>query len=104
MLVSIKHHLAYLAVPKTGSTAIEQALAPLCDLRFMRPHAKHLDMRTFERFVLPYLRPCGRGVGRDGLRDPRALGQARELVPLPQPRQARRHAEEHPGDEFRRVH
>jgi hypothetical protein len=60
MLVSLSHRLAYLAMPKTGTTALQRALAPHCDIRYGRsPRAKHMTMRTFQRFMLPYLRKIG---------------------------------------------
>lgn len=62
MLVSIEKRLAYLAVPKTGTQAVEQALLPCSDIRFGGPPGvKHMNMRTFERFMLPYLRKLGAG-------------------------------------------
>jgi hypothetical protein len=62
MLVSIRRRLAYLAVPKTGSQALESVLAPKCDLTFGgKPRIRHMNMKTFERFVLPYLRSLDAG-------------------------------------------
>ena len=56
MLVSTSHRLAYLALPKTGTSSLEEALAPLCDIRYVgAPRVKHMTLRTFERFVAPYL-------------------------------------------------
>lgn len=60
MLVSIPHRLAYLAMPKTGTTALQRVLGPHCDIRYGRsPRAKHMTMRAFQRFMLPYLRRIG---------------------------------------------
>ena len=60
MLISTRHRLAYLALPKTGTSSLEAALAPLCDIRFVgSPRAKHMSMPVFERFMLPYLRRIG---------------------------------------------
>ena len=56
MLVSIKAGIAYLAMTKTGSTAIEDALAPHCDIVMSgHPGLKHMRLRRFERFVRPLL-------------------------------------------------
>lgn len=60
MLISVDRRLAYLAVPKTASTSLEKTLAPRCEIRFVQsPRVKHMTMRTFERFMLPYLRKIG---------------------------------------------
>ena len=57
MLVFWEQRLVILATPKTGSTAIETALAPLASLSVMQPGAlKHSDARSWQRFLRPYLR------------------------------------------------
>jgi hypothetical protein len=57
MLVFWKQRLVVLATPKTGSTAIEQALGPLAALPVTQPGAlKHTDARAWQRFLRPYLR------------------------------------------------
>ena len=57
MLVSIRRRTAFLAVPKTGTQSLESVLAPRCDLVFGGiPRARHMNMRSYERFVLPYLK------------------------------------------------
>ncbi|MCW1932698.1 sulfotransferase family 2 domain-containing protein [Pararhodobacter zhoushanensis] len=57
MLVFWEQRLVILATPKTGSTAIETALAPLASLSVMQPGAlKHSDARNWQRFLRPYLR------------------------------------------------
>ncbi len=62
MLISIDKRLAFLAMPKTGTTALHKALAPHCEIRFGRaPRPKHMSMRVFEEFMLPYLREIGAG-------------------------------------------
>ncbi len=62
MLISINKRLAYLAMPKTGTTAIQTALGPHCEIRFGRsPRAKHMSMGVFEEFMMPYLREIGAG-------------------------------------------
>lgn len=60
MLVSIDKRLAYLAMPKTGTTAVQKVLAPLCDIHFRR-RVKHMNMKAFQRFMLPYLQRIGAG-------------------------------------------
>jgi Sulfotransferase family len=69
MLISIDKRLAYLAMPKTGTTSVQAALARYCEVRFgdlpprtrHSPRAKHMTMRAFERFMMPYLREIGAG-------------------------------------------
>jgi hypothetical protein len=62
MLISTRHKLAYLALPKTGTSSLEAALEPHCDIRYVgSPRVKHMTMASFERFVLPYLRRIGAG-------------------------------------------
>ena len=56
MLISIKNNLAFLAMTKTGSTAVEQSLVPFCDIIFTHdPRLKHMQLKKFERFLRPYL-------------------------------------------------
>ena len=60
--ISIDKRLAFLAMPKTGTTALHKALVPHCEIRFGRaPRPKHMSMRFFEEFMLPYLREIGAG-------------------------------------------
>jgi len=62
MLISTRQKLAYLALPKTGTSAVEAALEPLCDIRYVgSPRVKHMTMHSFERFMMPYLRRIGLG-------------------------------------------
>ena len=62
MLISVRRQLAFLAMPKTGTTAVEQSLAPLCEIVFGgRPDVKHMNLRGFQRFMLPYLETVGAG-------------------------------------------
>lgn len=45
---------------KTGTTAIEASLDPLCDIKMSRdPRIKHMQLRKFERFVRPLLATVG---------------------------------------------
>lgn len=56
MLVFWDQRLAFLATPKTGSTAIEVALESLSALAIQRPPIlKHTTVRRFHRFIGPYL-------------------------------------------------
>jgi hypothetical protein len=56
MLVFWDQRLALLATPKTGSTAIAAALAPLAALSVQRPPVlKHTTVQRYRRFVGPYL-------------------------------------------------
>lgn len=62
MLVSIRRRLAFIAVPKTGTQSLESVLVPKCDLVFGgMPQTRHMTMRTYERFVQPYLETLGAG-------------------------------------------
>lgn len=56
MLISLNKKIALLAMTKTGSTSLEQVIAPHCDIVFTgNPQAKHMQLRRFERFIRPYL-------------------------------------------------
>lgn len=56
MLVFWKERLAFLAVPKTGTTAIETALSKRASISVNDPPGlKHTPLFRFQRFVLPYL-------------------------------------------------
>jgi hypothetical protein len=60
LLVSVRHRLAYLAMPKTGSTAVEEVLRPRADLAFGGdPRIKHMPLRRYQRFVEPLLGAYG---------------------------------------------
>ncbi|MFQ5437654.1 MAG: sulfotransferase family 2 domain-containing protein [Paracoccaceae bacterium] len=60
MLILWNEKLAILAVPKTGTTAIEAALAPFAAMTYMRPPGvKHMTLRRFDRFIRPYLEKSG---------------------------------------------
>lgn len=61
MMVFWQQRLAFLATPKTASTAIEAALGSLATLVVQRPRElKHTDATRFERFLQPFLTD-GRG-------------------------------------------
>lgn len=57
MLIFWPQRLIYLAVPKTGSTAIESVLRPYADVAFNNPprlkHAKAGTMRKFKKLFSP---------------------------------------------------
>ncbi len=60
MLISLKHKLAFLAVPKTGTTAIEAAMHKHADIVFRGdPKAKHMPAPKFEAMMRPYLESIG---------------------------------------------
>ena len=64
MLVFANENLALLAVPKTGSTALEGALAPRASLVLRDPpQLKHAPLYRFDRF----LRPMFAAVGKDAI-------------------------------------
>ncbi len=55
MLVFWKENLALLAVPKTGTTAIEHALAPHASMAILDPPIlKHLPIYRYDRFLKPF--------------------------------------------------
>ncbi|MFK7870304.1 MAG: gamma-glutamyl kinase [Roseobacter sp.] len=57
MLVFYKARLAFLSVPKTGSTAYIEALSPLADIVFSGPpQLKHAPVYRYDRFVQPMLK------------------------------------------------
>ncbi len=60
MLVFYKERLAFLSVPKTGTTAYETALAPRADLVLRDPPMlKHAPVYRYNRFIRPmFLRVC----------------------------------------------
>lgn len=70
MLVFSDQNLAFLAVPKTGTTAIEMALKPRADVIFSK-HRKHMPAAKYRNKILPFLdgtlgvRPAAFAVMRD---------------------------------------
>ncbi|WP_050928232.1 hypothetical protein [Aestuariivita boseongensis] len=54
MLIFSRQNLAYLAEPKTGTTAVEMALKRRADIVFAR-HRKHMPARGFHNRVAPFL-------------------------------------------------
>lgn len=62
MLVFWDQRLAFLATPKTGSTAIAVALESLAAVSIQRPPVlKHTTVHRFRRFVGPYLEAAAGG-------------------------------------------
>ncbi|WP_368343926.1 gamma-glutamyl kinase [Pelagovum sp. HNIBRBA483] len=60
MLVFWKENLVFLAVPKTGTTAIEGALSPHAAIIFRDPPIlKHVPLYRYRRFVEPLLDKAG---------------------------------------------
>ncbi|KIN61026.1 Gamma-glutamyl kinase [Sulfitobacter noctilucae] len=54
MLVFYKERLAFLSVPKTGTTAYESALAPRADMVISEPPMlKHAPVYRYNRFIRP---------------------------------------------------
>jgi len=60
MLVFYKERLAFLSVPKTGTTAYEKALGPRADMVISEPPMlKHAPVYRYNRFIRPmFLRVC----------------------------------------------
>jgi len=60
MLVFWKENLVLLAVPKTGSTALEGALAPRASMVLRDPpHLKHAPCYRYKRFLKPFFAQAG---------------------------------------------
>jgi hypothetical protein len=56
MLIFWDQRLAFLATPKTGSTALAAALEPLAAISVQRPPLlKHTTVHRYHRFIGPYL-------------------------------------------------
>jgi hypothetical protein len=52
--IFFKQNLAMLAVPKTGTTALETALRSKADIQF-KGRRKHMSAATFDKFCAPFL-------------------------------------------------
>lgn len=60
MLIFIAPRIVLLSVPKTGTTALELALAPKAEIAFRaRPEIKHLNLRQYQNRIRPLLAPLG---------------------------------------------
>lgn len=56
MIILWKERLAFLAVPKTGTHAVEEVLRPHAQILFQGPpNVRHINVRSFGRFIRPYL-------------------------------------------------
>ena len=68
MLVFFEERLAFLSVPKTGTTAYETALAPRADMVISEPPMlKHAPVYRYNRFIRPmYERVFGVELGMEG--------------------------------------
>ncbi|MEM9798517.1 MAG: gamma-glutamyl kinase [Pseudomonadota bacterium] len=61
MLVFWKARLVLFAVPKTGTTALEAALAPMADIAIVNPPGlKHCNIRKYRRELAPFVEQGGR--------------------------------------------
>ncbi|SFI21095.1 gamma-glutamyl kinase [Jannaschia pohangensis] len=61
MLIFWKEQLAILAVPKTGTTALEQALTPFADAAILNPPGlKHCTVRKFRRELSGFFEQKGK--------------------------------------------
>lgn len=54
MLIFLRHRLAFLATPKTGTTAVEMALRPQAEIVFAK-NRKHVTALRFARKIAPFL-------------------------------------------------
>jgi hypothetical protein len=60
VLVFWKENLALLAVPKTGTTAIEKALSPHASMVILDPPMlKHIPLYRYDRFLKPFFLKTG---------------------------------------------
>lgn len=62
MLIFWKQRLVVLSVPKTGTTALEEAVADMAHVAVLRPpELKHTPAYRFERFIRPWLTNSANG-------------------------------------------
>lgn len=54
MMASLRFGFIVLSMPKCASSSLQQALTPVCDVRF-KDHMKHVDFAFVQRWVLPML-------------------------------------------------
>ena len=60
MLVFEREKLVFLALPKTGTTALETVLEPMAGMVLRHaPNLKHTPGYRYESFLKPYLNKCG---------------------------------------------
>jgi hypothetical protein len=55
MMASLRFGFIVLSMPKCASTSLQQALTPVCDVRF-KDHMKHVNWAFVEEWVLPMLK------------------------------------------------
>lgn len=55
MLIFLRSNLAFLAVPKTGTTAVEMALKPKAEVIFAK-RRKHLTAQRFRNKIVPFIK------------------------------------------------
>lgn len=55
MMASLRYGFIVLSMPKCASTSLQQALTPVCDVRF-KDHMKHVDWAFVEQWVMPMLK------------------------------------------------
>ncbi|KGJ06496.1 hypothetical protein SAMN04487972_10155 [Paracoccus halophilus] len=56
MLIFLGPRIVLLSVPKTGTTALEEALAPLAEIAFRaEPSVKHLNLRQYRNRIQPLI-------------------------------------------------
>ncbi len=55
MMASLRFGFIVMSMPKCASTSLQQALTPVCDVRF-KDHMKHVDFNFVQSWVLPMLR------------------------------------------------
>ena len=56
MLIFLKQRLVFFAVPKTGTTALEEALRPFASIDLRDPpHLRHMNAGAYHRDVRPWL-------------------------------------------------
>ncbi|MDQ7776954.1 MAG: hypothetical protein Q4615_14315 [Paracoccus aminovorans] len=65
MLIFVKPRIVLLSVPKTGTTALEQALSERAEIAFRgRAEIKHLNLRQYINKIRPLLHPWAGRVSR----------------------------------------
>lgn len=57
MMISVPAKVAFLAMPRAGSTSVERALEPICDIQFREnPRVKHMNYRRYNNHMGRYLK------------------------------------------------
>ena len=68
MLVFAKEKLVFMALPKTGTTALETTLEPAAAVVLRKsPNLKHTPGFRYEAYLKTYLAKCGLGESPDGV-------------------------------------